>query len=131
MSAEFAELATSGATTLVGLMVTDAWTQARDRVVALFGRARAEDLTAQLEVVRGEIVAGGDATEATSELAPKLRRALAAEPDVADELLALLAELTPQAAEPGSFRNTINGGTFHGTVVQAGSVRELTINPGS
>ncbi len=130
MDAELVELATSGATTLVGLMVTDAWTQARDRFVALFGRGRPEELTAELEVVRGEVVAGGDAAEATSELAPKLRRALQNDPALRSELQALLAELAPQV-EPGTVALTISGGTYNEMVMQVGYIGIQTNNKSS
>ncbi|MDH6575804.1 hypothetical protein [Kitasatospora sp. MAP5-34] len=130
MDAELVELATSGATTLVGLMVTEAWGQARGRFAALFGHARAEDTAAELEIVRGEVLAGGAPEEAASEWAPRLRRLLA-DPDTAAELRSLLAEFAPKATAPGSSPVTINGGNFHGTVVATGSVRDLTINPGS
>jgi hypothetical protein len=38
VEAELASLAASGATTLVGLMVSETWTQARDRVARSFAR---------------------------------------------------------------------------------------------
>lgn len=49
---------------------------------------------------------------------------------LAAELRSLLEEFAPAAGEPGSIRNTISGGTFHGTVLQTGSVGDLTINSG-
>ena len=125
MDAELVELATSGATTLVGLMVTDAWAQARDRFVALFGRGRPEELTAELEVVRGEVVAGGDAAEATSELAPKLRRALQNDPSLAAELQALMAEFAPNGQSVVTV-NVISGGDFNEMVLMTGPVGKIT-----
>ncbi|GAA2145856.1 hypothetical protein GCM10009760_34950 [Kitasatospora kazusensis] len=134
MGAELAELATTGATTLVGLMVTDAWTQARDRFGAFLARFGHQGVAEQLDVVREEIAAGGDSAEAVAELAPRLRRALAADPAMATamaELLALLAEFAPEAAEPGSVHNTINGGTYHAPVLMTGSVGKIGFTSGS
>jgi hypothetical protein len=123
VEAELAGLATSGATTLVGLMVSDAWERARDRLSAFFARGgdgRAVDAQReQLEASRAELVAaresGADGDETTADLADewraRLRRVLRADPAAADELRALLAELAPQeAAGPTTvIHNTISG----------------------
>ncbi|MGK4579823.1 hypothetical protein [Kitasatospora sp. HPMI-4] len=121
METEIAALATSAGTTLVGLMATEAWTQVRDRVAALFGRDRAAEVAEELDEVREDVRSTGNGTAAASEWARQLRRALAADPAAADELRRLLAEFGP-AAESGSVRNVITGGTFHGPVVQTGNI---------
>ncbi|KJK55705.1 hypothetical protein UK12_27115 [Saccharothrix sp. ST-888] len=127
-----AALATSGATTLVGLMATELWTQARGRFAALFGRDRATEIAEELDEVREDLRSTGDGTAAAAEWARRLRRALAADPEAAEELRDLLAEFGP-AADRGSISNVINGGTFNGTVVQSGRIDHLTThqNPGN
>ncbi|TWE20879.1 hypothetical protein [Kitasatospora atroaurantiaca] len=132
MEAEIVALATSGATTLVGLMATELWTQARGRFAALFGRARAEAMAEELEVVREEVLSGGDSEAAASEWASRLRRALAADPQAAAALRALLDEFAPgEAGGPATVQNTVNARTFHGTVIQTGRIGDMRINPGS
>ncbi|MFB7665389.1 hypothetical protein ACFC1R_15795 [Kitasatospora sp. NPDC056138] len=125
MEAEIAALATSGATTLVGLMATELWTQARGRFAALFGRDRATEIAEELDEVREDLRSTGNGTAAAAEWARRLRRALAADPEAAEELRDLLAEFGP-AAEPGSVRNVINGGTYRGIVVQSGRIANMT-----
>ncbi|MFD4633405.1 hypothetical protein ACFVYR_34010 [Streptomyces sp. NPDC058284] len=136
MDAELAALAATGATALVQQMVTDGWTQARDRIAGFFSRGRGgeEDvLVGELEEARAELVAACDAgdeetaDDVRTEWRSRLRRRLAAEPAAAAELRALLDELAPSPApdaQPGSvtYNNTISGGTYHATVIQAGTV---------
>ncbi|MFI6845799.1 hypothetical protein OG535_09015 [Kitasatospora sp. NBC_00085] len=117
MEAEIVQLATSGATTLVGLMATEAWTQARSRLAALFGRGRdAEEVAAELEEIRIEVVqAEGEAelvADCTAELRGRLRRLLR-DPGAAAELRSILDEFTPQlpAQAQVTVHNEISGGT--------------------
>ncbi|MFF1375308.1 hypothetical protein [Streptomyces sp. NPDC058308] len=140
MDAELTALAAAGATALVQQMVTDGWTQARGRIAGFFSRGRggAEDVLAgELEEARAELVAARDAgdedtaDEVRTEWRSRLRRRLAADPAAAAELRALLDELAPGSAsdaQPGSvtYNNTINGGTYHATVIQAGTVHNGT-----
>lgn len=128
MEAEIAQLVTTGATTVVGLMATEAWTQARSRLAALFGRGRdTEEVSAELEEIRVEVVrADGDAAlvgDQTAELRNRLRRLLRQDPRAAAELAALLREFTPRQ-QPGVTVNnqTINSGTFNESVIQAGRI---------
>ncbi|MGV9264013.1 hypothetical protein ACWDRR_05050 [Kitasatospora sp. NPDC003701] len=131
MDAEIVQqLVTSGATTLVGLMATEAWTQARSRFAALFGRGEADEAeAAALERSRTAIVraqAAGD-TEAVNDLAGtwrgRLRQALLENPEVAEELQGILDEFRPQLPAPGGdSRNNTFSGTVYGNVIQAGSV---------
>ncbi|AEW94541.1 MULTISPECIES: hypothetical protein [Streptomycetaceae] len=132
-----AELATLAASTLVGLMVTDAWGQAKKRVAGFF--ARGGDTTAaeeELDTSRAELMAAEeDADEATAadiqaEWRLRLRRALQADPAAADELRRLLAELEPYGASPPSatVHNVVNGGVFEGPVIQGQNFTGLTFH---
>lgn len=133
MEAELAQLAASGATSLVGLMVSDAWTQVRGRLARFFARGGAgaeeaeEAVSADLERSRGELAAAreaGDtatAEDVRAEWRLRLRRALQADPAAAEELRRLLAELEPAGLDARiTVVNTINGGTYHQAVVQSG-----------
>ncbi|KJY33524.1 hypothetical protein [Streptomyces sp. NRRL S-495] len=127
MEAEIAQLVTTGATTVVGLMATEAWTQARSRLAALFGRGRdAEEVSAELEEIRVEVVrADGDAElvgDQTAELRNRLRRLLRQDPRAAAELEALLREFAPRQRPGATVHNEIHNGTFNESVVQAGRI---------
>jgi hypothetical protein len=137
MEAELTALAASGATTLVGLMVTESWTQARDRVARFFGRGSdGTSAEEELRLSREELVAaresGDEAAEADIEAGwrMRMRRALQANPQAAEELRQLLAELTPEAErEPAVVvHNSISGGVQHGPVIQGQQFQGLTIN---
>ncbi|WP_371501302.1 hypothetical protein OG871_30995 [Kitasatospora sp. NBC_00374] len=131
MEAEIVALATSGATTLVSLMVTELWSEARGRFASLFGR-RSEDVGEDLDQARAELLAADDpsavAAGAETEWGNRLRRALAADPEAAARLRALLDELSPAAqAAPGPAHTTVTttttvNGEFRGVSIQAGSV---------
>jgi len=126
VEAELVALASSGATSLVGLMVSDAWAQARGRFVRLFARGGADGRTdEQLQEAREELLTARESgyAEATgdveAEWRTRLRRLLHSDPAAADELRALLDELAPQAA--GGTVVVVNNsisGVAHGTVVQ-------------
>ncbi|MEK8172992.1 glycosyltransferase [Streptomyces sp. M19] len=117
-----------GATALVGLMVSDAWAQARQRLGRFLGRgdedeARSADL--ELQRSREELVAAGQAgdDQATADVEAgwrtRLRRVLREDPAAAEELRALLDELSPRPGDgSGTVTNTISGGVQHGTVIQ-------------
>lgn len=143
MEAELASLAASGATTLVGLMVSETWTQARDRVARFFSRSGDGDggaVEGELLLSRQELLA---ARESGDELAAadveagwraRLRRALRDDPGAAEELRLMLAELAPgRGSEPTvSVRNSISGGVQHGPVFQGQSFSGLTFTtPGT
>ncbi|MER8184254.1 hypothetical protein [Kitasatospora sp. NPDC094015] len=127
MEAELVALATSGATTLVGLMVTEVWSEVRGRFGALFGRRR-ETVCEDMDAVREELIAAEDREAAMAgaeaEWTARLRRALAADPAAADQLRSLLDELQQHGPQPGagSANATITGGTFHQSVVQIGRI---------
>ncbi|MFJ9469274.1 hypothetical protein [Streptomyces caniferus] len=104
MDPEIAALAGTAGTTLVTLLATDTWYSVRDRVVALWQRARpdrAPAVAAELDVTREELLgaraAGDEAVEAEmgAEWQGRIRRLLTAHPELAGELRTLLAELAP------------------------------------
>ncbi|MEV5594332.1 hypothetical protein [Streptomyces sp. NPDC052496] len=138
MDAELATLAATGASALVQQMVTEGWTQARQRVAAFFARRRdggeEEALEGELEVSRTELVAAqrnGDedgAADVAAEWRVRLRRALRDDPEAAEELRRLLAELRPEEGarvEVREVHNTISGGVHNATTIQAGVVNNL------
>ncbi|MFJ6136340.1 hypothetical protein [Kitasatospora sp. NPDC092286] len=136
MEAEIVQqLVTSGATTVVGLMATEAWTQVRSRLATLLGRGRdVAEVSAELEVIRGEVVeADGDdevLADHAAELRGRLRRMIRQNPEAAAELRSILDEFAPatRTGEGAAVHNVISGGTVHdGTVVQAHTVNGLAI----
>ncbi|MFJ8998499.1 hypothetical protein ACIRG8_09150 [Streptomyces sp. NPDC102359] len=105
MDPEIAALAGTAGTTVVTLMVTNAWESARDGMVALWHRfqpARAESIGEELEAGRADLLLARQADDAdaeaelTVEWQGRLRRFLLARPEAADELRRILDELTPQ-----------------------------------
>ncbi|TJZ49678.1 hypothetical protein FCH28_25755 [Streptomyces piniterrae] len=105
----------SAGTALVGLMVTEAWGQAREGVVALWRRVRPADADAvgrDLDEARAELVEArtegddGDATERelVGEWQRRLLRVLRDDPAAADELRRVLEEAgrAAGATEPPS-----------------------------
>ncbi|MGQ4715662.1 hypothetical protein ACUN22_18480 [Streptomyces anulatus] len=131
MEAELTALAASGATAFVGLMVTEAWTQARGRVARFLARGEDVDvIDAELEESREELIAArrnGDedgAADVTAEWRIRLRRALRDNPEAAEELRELLDELAPRptGTTVSINHNTINDGTYNGPVIMAHSI---------
>ncbi|MFC9117762.1 MULTISPECIES: hypothetical protein [Streptomyces] len=105
MDPEIAALAGTAGTTVVTLMVTNAWESARDGMVALWHRfqpARAESIGEELEAGRADLLLARQADDAdaeaelTVEWQGRLRRFLLARPEAAEELRRILDELTPQ-----------------------------------
>ncbi|MFF1658795.1 hypothetical protein [Streptomyces sp. NPDC058255] len=128
---ELTELAVAGATALVTQMVSDGRAQVRDRLVAILTRGSGDEEVVQgeLETARAELVAARAADDVLVEWRNRLRRTPRADPEVAGELRSLLDELERAADEQprGNVYNTINGGVYHGSVVQAQSIGILTI----
>lgn len=128
MEAEIAQLATSGATALVGLMTTEAWPQARSRFASLLGRGRAETVEADLDETRAELVEAQDddaAADARQEWQRRLHQVLQENPQAVDELLAILAEFAhTRPPAPGSvhLNNAISG------TVQGRSIQGMNVN---
>ncbi|MFJ2094051.1 hypothetical protein ACIOEW_33055 [Streptomyces sp. NPDC087901] len=138
MEAEFSALAGSGATTLLSLIVTDSWTQARALVGRLFSRAGAGGTTiAELDAARTRLLAAdvGDA-QATREITDRwhnqLYRLLQTASVTSDELHEVLACLqqmvSTSAARPVPVHNNINGGVQQGPVIQSGRITGLTFH---
>jgi hypothetical protein len=133
VEAELTALAVSGATTVVGLMATEAWTQVRGRLSRFLVRDGGDTgaVDAELEESRAELTAAlADADEDTAadieaEWRTRLRRTLRANPEAAEELRGLLEELAPQqpvGATVSINHNTISGGTYHSPVIMAQSI---------
>ncbi|KQV17538.1 MULTISPECIES: hypothetical protein [unclassified Kitasatospora] len=108
MDAELVALATSTATTVVGLMATDGWEQTKRAVAALWRRSRpeeAETVEAELGEARAQLLtarqAGDEGAEVdlTAEWRSRLRRLLAADPALERDLRELLEELRPLTPE--------------------------------
>nr|WP_206322048.1 hypothetical protein [Streptomyces sp. HNM0575] len=92
-------------------MATDAWERTRDAVTSLWRRVhpgRSDMVAGELEATREELLAtepDGDGPEIRQDLEAewrgRIRRLLAARPDAAEELRALLREIAPgDAAGP-------------------------------
>jgi hypothetical protein len=132
METELMTLAASGASAVVGLLAEDAWTAAKERIAALFGRGRTDTdgdaIEAELEESRGELIAARDASDETVPAdiealwRTKLRRLLQQDPDAAEELRALIAEAEQRTAPSAPVTNTITDAEVHGSVVQAGRI---------
>jgi hypothetical protein len=127
--AEAAALASSGAGTLVTLMVTDGWAEAKGKFARLLGRRRGntEAVSAELEESRAQLTqaqAQGD-EQATADVAAewrsRLRRLLHEDPEAG----ALLKELVEQFAAAGarpSATTEIHHNEFHGpTTIHTGT----------
>ncbi|MER6124720.1 hypothetical protein ABT173_19155 [Streptomyces sp. NPDC001795] len=134
---ELTELAVAGATALVTQMVTDGWAQVRDRVTAFLARRRGGDeevVQGELERSRADLVAARDAgdeetaSDIQDEWRSRLRRTLRNDPEAVAELRSLLDELAPSpgATAGGTVNNnTISGGVYNHTVIQAGTVGRM------
>ncbi|WP_330330947.1 hypothetical protein OHS33_15275 [Streptomyces sp. NBC_00536] len=140
MEPELTALAVSGATTLVNLMASEAWTQVSGRLARFFGRGGRdpEAAGAELEASREELRTALDgqdedfAADIETEWRNRLRRVLAADPAAAAELRALMDEIAPQApaGTTVNVKNTVRGGVHGGTVVQGHTIDGLTITQG-
>ncbi|MGW2081964.1 tetratricopeptide repeat protein [Streptomyces sp. NPDC001939] len=104
MDPEMATLAGTAGTTLVTLLTTEAWQQARDSIASLWRRAepdRAEGISAELDVTRTDLLAAqadGDLEsrdELDAEWQGRIRRLLVTHPEEAEALRVLINELQP------------------------------------
>ncbi|WP_433859316.1 hypothetical protein [Streptomyces kronopolitis] len=139
MDSELAALATSGAATLISLMVTDSWTHARELVGRFLSRPQADGATlADLDSVRARLLAARAAagTHTTDDLTDQwhtyLQGVLQSGSVTADTLRDLLASLQQLAHAPERRRltvhNDISGGVQHGPVIQSGRITGLTLH---
>ena len=133
-------LVAAAATAVVTAMATDGWQQARTAVVALWRRVhpeRAPAIEADLEETRAEIISArraGDAQaeqDLTGDWQRRLRRLLAADPRLADELRRILQD--DLAAPPPTVTQSRDGGVTmtatvsgHGRVFQAARDQHIT-----
>ncbi len=139
MEPQIVDLARTAGSTVVALMATDAWQHARERIVALWRRAqpdRADGIDGELETTHADLLAAHDANdeqtqhELGEEWAGRMRRLLAAHPDVVDELRRILDELSPalldndQAVNTGIRMRAEASGS--GRVYQAGRDQHIT-----
>ncbi|MFG2912454.1 hypothetical protein ACGF0D_06050 [Kitasatospora sp. NPDC048298] len=133
MDPELTDIATRGATALAGLMVTSAWERVKPRVAAMFGR-RAESISEELDETQAELAAAPEdgresaIQSAQGEWQPKLRRLLAGDPAMAAELQAILDEFAPKPPQQvvhETYNQTINNGTYSGTVIMAGKINNM------
>lgn len=131
MEAELAALAASGATALVGHMVSDAWAQTRDRVARFLARGEeTAGVDEELDASREELIAARDgedpdvAADIEDEWRLRMRRALRADPAAAQELRLLLDELAPRSAGVSTvtINNSISGDTQNSQVIQGQSI---------
>jgi len=141
MDAELTGLASAAATTVVKLLATTGWEQAKTAVAGLWRRAhpeRAETVQAELADSRTDVLAARQAGDEQAELAlvgewsGRLRRLVATDPALAAELRQLLAQLNAVLADVDPAHSatiTMQATAFgHSRVNQAG--RDLHITTG-
>ncbi|MFD5633616.1 hypothetical protein ACFWJM_05650 [Streptomyces sp. NPDC127077] len=131
MTMEVGELLQSGASTLLGLMVSDAWTQVRERFAVLMGGDRPEATEAvrlELDTARAQLLDARLAEDAEAcadiqaEWRSRLRRLLSTQPELAPQLQQIIAEFTPPEATYGGDHTDFRGATFHGPVQGKGTM---------
>ncbi|MFE2069208.1 hypothetical protein ACFXDH_43710 [Streptomyces sp. NPDC059467] len=139
MDSELAALTTSGATTLVSLMVTDSWMHAREVVGRFFTRVGSDSTAiADLDTDRTRLLAAdiADSPQTTRDITNRwhahLRRLLQAGSASSNDLRDLLTSLQDLAnapdTQPNTVQNTITGGVQHGPVIQSGRITGLTFH---
>ena len=133
MDAELAALASSGATTLVGLMISDGWAQTKVRIVNLFARGSSEqagEITAELDAAQSQLVAATGRPDETvtagleAEWRSRFKKLLANDPQSVSELREILNELDPEADRGQASVHGIKmvaKATGHGRVYQVGA----------
>ncbi|MFF1505673.1 hypothetical protein ACFVZR_39070 [Streptomyces sp. NPDC058316] len=139
METELAALAASGATTLVSLMVTDSWAQARELVGRLISRTGSDRATVtDLETARARLLAADarDGAQTAQEITGQwldhlhhlLQTGSVTSGDLHDVLTSLQRLATTSEPHPGVVHNDINGGVQHGPVIQSGRITGLTFH---
>ncbi|MFJ8864053.1 hypothetical protein ACIRD8_37385 [Streptomyces sp. NPDC102451] len=123
------DIVETGGATVVALMATDAWQQARTGIVALWRRfrpAQADEVDLALDETRSEALAvmGSGNRQGEADLVRdwdrRLRRLLAADPSVAEQLQQLLDEVRGQLSE--AERAAVRPVVFHTHVSGQGRV---------
>lgn len=131
MDSELSALAATGATTIVSLMMTDAWERTKQLVSGAFGHkdAQAAEIVAKrLDMSQAELVAAqtsGDpevVDELTAEWRGRLRRLLLLDPDAGPALQAALEQFSDELSPVNqSYVGRIEGkASGHGRVYQQG-----------
>ncbi|NBE55582.1 hypothetical protein [Streptomyces boluensis] len=135
MDVELTALAATGATTVVGLMVTETWNRARDRLVRLFSRGGDEEAAGEeLQDSRDQLLGARDAEDESAAadieaaLRVWLRRVLQRDADAVGQLRDLIAEFGPERPVDGAVNNTAHVGVQNGPMVQARDISGLTIH---
>ncbi|GAA2262520.1 MULTISPECIES: hypothetical protein [Kitasatospora] len=135
---DLAALASSAAGQLMNVIATDSWAAVKSVVLALWRRSHPERAEEDLAQARADLLAAQQAGNAeqlqqvlVAEWQARLSRLLLAQPDLADELRALLegalAEPDADGRRPGAGSTTINAQvTGGGDAYVAG--RDLTVN---
>ncbi|MFD5186377.1 NB-ARC domain-containing protein [Streptomyces sp. NPDC058372] len=127
MEAELGALAVSGATALVGLIVSEAFERAKSGLTRFFGRrasgAGAEEELRSAHEELGRAREAGDA-DAEAGVQARLRRRLEdvfqEDSGAAEELARLLSEVAPDTSR--GFVNLVGGGVNHGLMLQGSPV---------
>ncbi|MET7570420.1 NB-ARC domain-containing protein [Streptomyces sp. NPDC005492] len=127
VEAELAALAVSGATTLVGLMVSESWERAKAGVARVLGRRASggsaeEELRLSSEELARARAAGDEGAEeaARARWRQRLETLFREDPGAAEELGRLLADVAPDASR--AFVNLVSGGTYYGPVFQGAQI---------
>ncbi|MBP0461758.1 hypothetical protein [Streptomyces montanisoli] len=133
------DVVTMAAAAVVQQMALDGWSAVRDRFAAFLARrsgASEDAVGAELDTSRAELTAAREAgdEEAAGELETawrgRFRRAVRDDAAGQEELALLVSRLTAgqPAVRSGDVHNTINGGTYQGPVIQAGSVGRMRLD---
>ncbi|MDH6630632.1 tetratricopeptide (TPR) repeat protein [Streptomyces sp. LBL] len=127
MEAELTALAASGATTLVGLMVSESWERTKGALGRFFGRrAAGEDAEEELQASSAELgsaqAAGDVSTQANLQARwqQRLEEIFREDPGAAQELAGLLSELAPDASH--TFVSLVSGGVNYGPAFQGSHI---------
>ncbi|MTE21250.1 hypothetical protein F0L17_19445 [Streptomyces sp. TRM43335] len=136
MSGEWMQVATASANTLVALMLTDAWEQARDRMVGVWRRFRpeqADSVSGQLDASADDLAQARQADdgeaedEIRGEWSGRIRRLVRDEPEAADVLREFVRQYASRTADAGGTTVVQNAhATGKSRVYQAG--RDMTVN---
>jgi lipase chaperone LimK len=111
---ESVALASTAAATLVTLLTTDAWTQVKKEIAALWRRfrsAHAAAVEADLNAAREEALAAAEIGNETvvgaltAEWEARLRRLLAADPAAVAEIARVITVLKQDTANPAQYEN--------------------------
>ncbi|WP_055478766.1 hypothetical protein [Sphaerimonospora mesophila] len=127
MEPELMALASSGAATLVGLMVSDSWERVKEVVARMLARrGGVQSALRDLDASRAGLLAGDESSVigVESEWRARLCHLIETDPDFAVDLRHLLnvTGALPPEAPTGDVRNVISGGVQHGPVIQAGRI---------